>query len=397
MKQTIGIGVAGGIACYKIVELVSRLKKLDYEVIIMMTESATKFVTPLTFKTMSGREVILDLWNDSQEWKVQHIGVAESLDLMVIAPATANMIGKMANGIADDLLSTVCLACTSPVMVVPSMNSNMFLHPSVQDNMRLLEQRGVEIISPASGRLACGVEGPGRLPEVDDILAAILTKINRKQDLIGKKFLINAGSTREDIDPVRFIGNRSTGKMGYALAKASVERGAEVVLISGPTALVPPPEVEFVSTWSGEEMYQAMQGRQMQADVIIGSAAVGDFKIAERQQQKIKKTGQTEKFVLELVETTDILKELGSTKPAGQIMVGFAAETNDVVNYARNKLTAKNLDLIVANDVTEEGAGFGTETNIVTMVYRDGHIEELPKMTKEAVAHALLDRIMNLF
>jgi len=394
MGKTIGIGITGGIASYKIADLVSKLKKNNFEVIVMMTKGATQFISPLTFRTLSGREVITDLWAESREWKVQHIGIAESLDLLMIAPATANFIGKMANGIADDLLSTVVLANTAPLLVAPAMNTNMYKNPVVQNNIRKLRECGAQVIEPESGVLACGAEGPGRLPEVDLLYSRILESLNINNSLAGKRFLINAGSTCEDIDPVRFITNRSTGKMGYALAEEAVNRGAEVVLVSGRSALTPPAGVKFISVWSAEEMYQVMKEYQPQSDVIIGAAAIGDFKVANVAQQKIKKT---DKLVIELVQTTDVLKELGKTKPEGQIMVGFAAETENLLENAQKKLLSKNLDFIVANDVTSEGAGFGTDTNIVTFISRNQEMQSLPLMSKRDVAAAILDKVAALF
>ncbi|MDD3879152.1 MAG: bifunctional phosphopantothenoylcysteine decarboxylase/phosphopantothenate--cysteine ligase CoaBC [Syntrophomonas sp.] len=397
MVKTVGLGITGGIAVYKLAELVSLLKKENIDVIVMMTESATKFVTPLTFKTLSGREVITSLWQDSQEWKVQHIGIAEELDLLVIAPATANFIAKMAHGLADDLLSTVVLANTAPVLVVPAMNSNMFINPVVQDNLKKLHNYGFSVMQPGTGQLACGSSGPGRLPAAPEILAEIKRMLFPKKDLLGKHLMVNAGTTCEDIDPVRFIANRGTGKMGYCIAREAVSRGAEVVLVSGKSHLEPPAGVEMVSVWGAEEMCAAMLKYQAACDIIIGAAAVGDFKIAQVADQKLKKTEQhTEKLVLELIGTPDILKELGKNKLDHQIMVGFAAETENVLENARKKLESKKLDIIVANDVTMEGAGFATDTNIVTIISNDGRVSSLPKMSKEEVAGAILDEVVKL-
>ncbi len=397
MPKTIGIGITGGIAAYKIADLVSKLKKNDYEVIVLMTEGAARFITPLTLKTISGREVLTDLWQDSPEWKVQHIGVAEEIDLLVVAPATANIIGKMANGIADDLLSTVYLANTAPVIIVPAMNSNMYQKPVVQENLNRLKSHGCTIVAPECGELACGASGPGRLPDIEVIYQAIVDKIHPKQDLKGKKLMVNAGTTCEDIDPVRFIANRGTGKMGFAIAEAARNRGAEVVLIAGKSSLEAPEGVEFHSVWGAEEMCARMLEIQTDCDIIIGAAAVGDFQIAAIAQQKLKKKdNETQQLILELVGTPDILKELGKQKRTGQIMVGFAAETENVLENARKKLKSKNLDFIVANDVTMEGAGFATDTNIVTFIDKNGGIAALPQMTKYHVAEAILDRIVDL-
>ncbi len=397
MSKIVGIGVTGGIAAYKIAELVSRLKKDDIDVIVMMTESATKFITPLTFKTLSDREVITDLWQDSHEWKVQHIGIAEQIDLLVIAPATANIIAKMAHGIADDLISTVVLANTAPVLVVPAMNSNMYQNPVVQDNLDKLIRYGYEIMDPSSGVLACGTSGPGRLPEVDNIYQKIMRMLNPKQDLRGKKLMVNAGTTCEDIDPVRFIANRSTGKMGFVIAEEAASRGADVILVSGRSSLNPPSGVEYISAWGAEEMCEIMLKYQPACDIIIGAAAVGDFKIAQAADQKIKKmANKSDSLMIELVSTPDILKTLGEAKRPGQIMVGFAAETQDLIENAKKKLETKNLDFIVANDVTQEGAGFAADTNIVTIIHRRGESRAFPKMTKKEVAASIIDSVVEL-
>lgn len=397
MAQTIGIGMCGGIAAYKIADLVSKLKKHDFDVIVMMTEAAARFITPLTLQTLSGREVLTDLWTESREWKVQHVGVAEQLDLLVIAPATANFIAKMAHGLADDLLSTVVLANTAPVLVVPSMNTNMFENPAVQDNIQSLLRRGYHFMDPDSGLLACGVTGKGRLPEVDDILKHILALLKPRQDLAGRKILINAGSTCEDIDPVRFITNRSTGKMGYALARTAAARGAEVVLVSGPTHLEIPSGVEFISVRSARDMCAAMLQHQPGCDIIIGAAAVGDFRPATPAEQKIKKNEDGRgRITIDLAQNPDILKELGKKKEPGCIMIGFAAETENVLENALAKLAAKNLDLIVANDVSMEGAGFACDTNICTLISSRTDIRPMPLISKDDVAEAILNRAAEL-
>jgi phosphopantothenoylcysteine decarboxylase/phosphopantothenate--cysteine ligase len=397
MVKTVGIGITGGIASYKIPDLVSKLKKDNIDVIVMMTEGASKFITPLTLKTVSGREVVTDLWSESQEWKVQHIGVAEQLDLLVIAPATANFIAKMAHGLADDLLSTVAVANTAPVLVVPSMNTNMYNNPIVQDNIKILMKYGYHIMDPDSGILACGVSGKGRLPEIEDIYQKIMALLSPQNDLAGKRIMINAGTTCEDIDPVRFISNRGTGRMGFALAREAAQRGADVILVSGPSTLSVPPNVKYVAVWSAQEMCELMLEYQTDCDVIIGAAAVGDFRIANVAEQKMKKTeDKSKKLTLELVENPDILKELGKRKQDNLIMVGFAAETENVLENARKKLVSKNLDFIVANDVTMEGAGFATDTNIVTFITRAGEVVALPKMSKDMVAAAIIDRVVEL-
>ncbi|MEQ8236178.1 MAG: bifunctional phosphopantothenoylcysteine decarboxylase/phosphopantothenate--cysteine ligase CoaBC [Syntrophomonadaceae bacterium] len=398
MAKTVGIGITGGIAAYKIADLVSRLKKDGHEVTVLMTAAATNFITPLTMKTLSGREVLTDLWNESQDFNVQHIDVAEQLDLLVIAPATANFIAKMAHGLGDDLLSTVVLANTAPVLVVPSMNTNMFENQIVQNNISILQDYGYHFLEPGSGHLACGTAGKGRLPEVQDILHRIEELLCPKQDLKNKRIMINAGSTCEDIDPVRFITNRSTGKMGYALAREALSRGAEVILVSGPSQLAVPLGVRFIPVRSAQEMCEEMLKYQADCDIIIGAAAVGDFRVARVADQKIKKTeDKTRQVVLELVENPDILKELGKCKTEHMIMVGFAAETENVLENAKKKLLSKNLDLIVANDVTVEEAGFAADTNVVTLIDRAGSCKPLPKMSKDEVAAAIIDSIVALF
>ncbi len=397
MPRTVAIGITGSIAAYKIADLVSRLKKdeQDIDVIVIMTAAATQFITPLTMKTLSGREVLTDMWTSSQEWKVQHIGVAEQLDLLVIAPASANFIAKMAHGLGDDLLSTIVLANTAPILVVPAMNTNMYRNAMVQENIKKLINKGVNFMDPETGMLACGVSGEGRLPEVDAIYKQIKTMLFPRTDLMGKRLLVNAGTTCEDIDPVRFISNRGTGKMGYAIAEEAVSRGADVILVSGRTYLPAPPGVKVVSVWGAEEMCDTMLKYQPACDIIIGAAAVGDFTVARAAEQKIKKTGERDQtLVLELVGTPDILKNLGALKQPGQILVGFAAETENMMDNARKKLSAKNLDFIVANDITMEGAGFATDTNIVTLIDRDGESTALPKMSKRDVAAAIIDKVV---
>ncbi|MCK9314088.1 MAG: bifunctional phosphopantothenoylcysteine decarboxylase/phosphopantothenate--cysteine ligase CoaBC [Methanocorpusculum sp.] len=397
MPKTVGIGVTGGIAAYKIAELVSKLKKEDIDVIVIMTEAATQFITPLTFRTLSGREVLVDLWGDSGEWKVQHVGAAEQLDLLVIAPATANFIAKVAHGLADDLLSTIVLANTSPLLVVPAMNHNMYKNQVVQDNIKKIKEYGYIVMQPDSGDLACGVSGQGRLPEVDQIYAEIKKLLCPKQDLLGKRLMVNAGTTCEDIDPVRFIANRSTGKMGFSIAQNALARGADVILVCGNSPLDPPPGVKFVPVRAAEEMCEVMQQYQPVCDIIIGAAAVGDFRIKTMAEQKLKKTDNaSQELVLTLTGTPDILKTLGQNKKPAQVMVGFAAETENIIANAKKKLESKNLDFIVANDVTMEGAGFASDTNIVTFISRNGEIESLPKMSKQDVATAILDKVVKL-
>ncbi len=397
MNKTIGIGVTGGIAAYKIADLVSLLKKEGFEVIVMMTKAATKFITPLTLETLSGREVITDMWEEYSDFNVPHIDVAKEIDLLVIAPATANFIAKMACGIADDFLSTLFVANIAPVLIAPAMNTKMYENAIVQNNLAKLRDYGCNIIAPATGHLACNDIGKGRLPEVEDIFNEIKQILLLKKDLKGKTVMVNAGTTCEDIDPVRFIANRSSGKMGYCIAEEAIKRGANVILVSGKTTIDPPEGAKYIPVWSADEMCEVMQKYQADCDVIVGAAAVGDFKIADVAGQKLKKADQeTDKLILELVENPDILKALGQNKANKQVMVGFAAETNDIVENAKKKLETKNLDFIVANDVTQEGAGFGTDTNIVTLISRNGSIKSLPLMSKEGVAAAILDKVVDI-
>ena len=387
--KNIIIGVSGGIAAYKTAELVRLLTKADAMTQVAMTANATRFVTPTTFEALSGRKVICDMWRQEGP-EIEHISWGQDSDLIIIAPATANFIAKMANGIGDDFLSTMLLAATAKILVCPSMNTQMFMNPAVQDNLTRLKKMGIEVMDPDAGQLACRTEGPGRLPEPGNIfeLAEMLVS---PQDLSGLKILVSAGATVEPIDPVRFISNRSTGKMGYALGRAARQRGATVTLVSGPTALTPPLGVDFCQIKTAEEMKQAIFDNRSGCDIIIKAAAVADYRPCETAQQKIKKGDDS--LTLELTKNTDILAELGRDKSESAcVLVGFAAETEDLLSHAKEKLTAKNLDMIVANDVSRDDAGFETDTNIVKMIYRDGTIEDSNLMSKEDVAHLILDR-----
>jgi len=386
------IGITGGISAYKICELVRLFVKEGARPQVVMTKNATRFVSPLTFETLSQRAVYTDLFTGSSQ-PVLHIELADKADLMVIAPATANIIGKLAGGIADDLLSTIYLAYTGKVIICPAMNVNMYNHPAVQENLEKLKKRGVFVLEPEEGELACGWEGKGRLPEPETILEACEQALSPK-DFAGKKILVSAGPTREAIDPVRYISNRSSGKMGYAIARAGVARGAEVVLISGPTSLKAPLGVKLVKVESAEDMFDACKKYASEVDVIIKCAAVADFRPKKAEAQKIKK--QLAPQTIELEPTPDIIAELGKKKRKGQILVGFAAETEDLIKNAQKKLKEKNLDIIVANDVTRKDAGFEADTNICTILFRDGKIEQLPKMSKKELAHKLLDYIKQL-
>ncbi len=388
------VGVTGGIAAYKAAELVRLLVKEGAVTKVAMTRHATKFITPLTLETLSGNRVVADMWDPGTQ-PLDHITWGQDSDLIIIAPATANFIGKMAHGIGDDFLSTLVIAATARVLVCPSMNTQMYLSQAVQENLKILAARGCTVIEPGSGELACRTDGPGRLPEPEDIAEQARMLLSR-QDLSGLRILVTAGATMEPLDPVRYMSNRSSGKMGYALARAARMRGAKVRLVSGPTALKPPREVTLSCVKTAEEMRRAVLAECQEVDVIIKAAAVLDWRPKETAEHKIKKGRGVQ--TLELVENPDILAELGCT-PGNRrrLLVGFAAETQDLLVNAQEKLKRKNLDLIVANDVSREDAGFEADTNAVKLLYRDGRVEELPLMTKEEVADQLLDRIKTLW
>jgi len=391
-ERQILLGISGGIAAYKACELVRLLIRAGARVQVVMTENAARFVSPLTFATLSQKPVYVNMF-DQASGPLVHIELADKAELLVIAPATANIIGKIANGIADDLLSTLYLAARAKVLVCPAMNVNMYEHPAVQENLKKLKERGVMVLEPDSGELACGWEGKGRLPEPDLILEACEYAVAEK-DFLGKKIMITAGPTREAIDPVRFISNRSSGKMGYALSRAAKARGAEVVLISGPTSLRPPLGVKLVKVESAEEMKKACEKYSKDANVIIKAAAVADFTPKARVGAKIKKEKGAP--VIEFEKTPDIVAELGRKKRPDQILVGFAAETEDLVKNAKRKLREKNLDIIVANDISKKGAGFDVDTNIATILPRAGRTEYLPKLTKLELSYKILDKITKL-
>jgi phosphopantothenoylcysteine decarboxylase/phosphopantothenate--cysteine ligase len=388
------VGVTGGIAAYKAAELVRLLAKEGAVTRVAMTHHATKFITPLTLETLSGNRVIADMWG-SETHPLDHITWGQDSDLIIIAPATANFIGKMAHGIGDDFLSTLVIAATARVLVCPSMNTQMYLSQAVQENLQILKARGCAIMEPESGELACRTEGPGRLPEPEDIVEEAKMHLS-KQDLAGLRILVTAGATLEPLDPVRYMSNRSSGKMGYALARAARMRGAKVTLVSGPTALKPPRAVALSRVKTAEEMRRTVLAECRQVDVIIKAAAVVDWRPKETAEHKIKKGRGVQ--TLELVENPDILAELGCGRGNSRcLLVGFAAETQDLVANAQEKLKKKNIDLIVVNDVSREDAGFEADTNAVKIVYRDGRMEEMPLMTKEEVADQLLDRIKILW
>jgi phosphopantothenoylcysteine decarboxylase/phosphopantothenate--cysteine ligase len=387
------LGVTGGIAAYKAVEVASRLRKLGATVYVVMTRAAANFVTPLTFREISGNPVVTTLWDEPKMWNVEHIALAARADLFLIAPATANVIGKLAAGIADDMLTTAAMATTAPVLLAPAMNCDMYRNPVVQANLARLAGLGYHILPPDDGPLACGAEGPGRLPDPAVIVEKAAALLGAGGDLHGKKVLVTAGPTREAIDPVRYIGNRSSGKMGYAVARAAAARGADVVLVAGPTALTPPPGVRVVPVETAAEMLAAVLAEYGGCDVVVKAAAVADYRPLSPAVHKIKKQGG--ELTLALTKTEDILAELGRRKQ-GQVLVGFAAETRDLAANAGEKLARKNLDMVVANDVTRPGAGFGGDTNIVRLLYRDGRAEDLGLMSKDALAVMILDRICGL-
>ena len=393
--KKIALGVTGGIAVYKAVDLVSRLRKQGAEVRVIMTEHAQQFVTPLTFKEISGNKVAVSMWDSNQEFNVEHISLANWADAFVVAPATANILAKMANGIADDLLSTTLLAAQAPIIVCPAMNTGMYQNPITQENIAKLEAHGVTVMPPAVGYLACGVSGPGRLPEPQQIVEFIDDFFAKKDgDMVGLKVLVTAAGTREPIDPVRFVGNRSSGKMGYAIAQAAAQRGAEVLLVTGPSALAIPANVKGVKVETTNEMLEAVMEAYDKMDVVIKAAAVADYRPRDVADQKIKKKTDDALTVV-MDKNPDILKELGARK-ARQVLVGFAAETQNLLDNAREKIVKKNLDMIVANDVTAVGAGFNTDTNIVKFLYPSGEVRSLEQMAKTEVANLLLDAVMEL-
>jgi phosphopantothenoylcysteine decarboxylase / phosphopantothenate---cysteine ligase len=397
----ITLGVSGGVAAYKSAELVRRLQQEGHSVQVVMTRAAREFITPLTFAALSGQKVITDLFagegsstgEANLESAIEHIAVAQRTDLLVIAPATADVLAKFAHGIANDFLSTLYLASTAPVVVAPAMNVNMWQHPATQKNLSLLRARGVRIVEPGEGYLACGMTGPGRLAGQEEIVKAIQEVVQEKHDLAAETVLLTAGPTCEDIDPVRFLTNRSSGKMGYAIAEAAAARGAHVVLITGPTSLETPKGVERIDVRSAEEMLHAAQRTFPESTLAIFAAAVADYRVAERSVSKIKRS--KESLTIRLEPNPDILATIARDK-GERLVVGFAAETDNVADNARKKLTAKNADLIVANDLTAEGAGFNLDTNIVTFFARDGREVVLPKLSKLEVAHRILDESLRL-
>lgn len=391
--KTVLLGVSGSIAAYKTAYLASALKKLRADVHVLMTQNAVNFINPITFETLTGNKCLVDTFDRNFEFNVEHVSLAKRADVVMAAPASANVIGKLAHGIADDMLTTTVMACRCKKLIAPAMNTRMFENPVVQDNMKILEKYGWKVINPAVGYLACGDTGAGKMPEPELLLEYILQEISCEKDMEGMKVLVTAGPTQEALDPVRYITNHSTGKMGYAIAKMAARRGANVTLVSGETALEKPVFVQTVSVKSAEEMFTAVTERAPEQDIIIKAAAVADYRPKYMSSQKMKKTDG--EFVLELERTKDILAYLGEHRRPGQFLCGFAMETENLLENARKKLVKKNLDMIVANSLRVEGAGFGGDTNVVTMVTGS---EEIPleKLTKEETAAKLLDQIMKM-
>lgn len=391
--KTVVLGVTGSIAAYKIANLASALVKLHADVNVIMTKNATNFITPITFETLTGNKCLIDTFDRNFQFNVEHVALAKRADIFMVAPASANVIGKIAHGIADDMLTTTIMASKCPKLISPAMNTNMFENPILQDNLKILEKYGYEIINPACGYLACGDTGAGKMPEPETLLKYILRTIAREKDMAGKKVLITAGPTQEKIDPVRYITNHSTGKMGYALAENAMRRGAEVTLVTGPTAIEPPMFVNVVPVISAEDMAGEVIARAPEQDIIIKAAAVADYRPVNPSDEKIKKKDDDES-VITLERTKDILKYLGGHKRAEQFICGFSMETENMLENSRAKLTKKNVDMIVANNLKVKGAGFGTDTNVVTIITADG-CKELDIMSKVEVANAILDEIMS--
>ncbi|MCB8814011.1 bifunctional phosphopantothenoylcysteine decarboxylase/phosphopantothenate--cysteine ligase CoaBC [Desulfosporosinus shakirovi] len=387
------VGVTGGIAAYKAAEVISRLRKLNIEVHVAMTKSAAEFIAPLTLRSLSANPVYVDLFDEPKLWNVEHIALAEHVDAVIVAPATANILAKMATGIADDFLSTVLLATRAPIYVAPAMNHAMYHHSATQENLTRLEERGIKIIGPGTGFQACGTEGDGRMSEAVEIVETITQLFFKSECLKGKRALVTAGGTQEPLDPVRYLGNRSSGRMGYAIAQALQEAGAETILVSAPTDLPAPHGVSRVSVQTALEMYDAVLAKFPNMDVIVKAAAVADYRPASQAEQKIKKDGTNR--TIELVPNPDILAELGRRKTS-QVLIGFAAETENLLANAQEKMHRKNVNLLVANDVTKPGAGFGSPTNIVSFLFPDGRRIDFPKMSKLEVARNLVGEIANL-
>ena len=391
--KTVLLGVTGGIAAYKAAALASALVKQHAAVEVVMTKNATQFVTPLTFEQLTGRRTMVDTFDRNFSHQVEHISLAERTDLVIIAPATANVCAKLAHGLADDMLTTTTLACRCPKLIAPAMNTNMYENPVTQDNLDILRRYGWEVIEPASGRLACGAVGKGKMPEPEDLLQHILHHLAFPHDMAGRKVLVTAGPTQESLDPVRYLTNHSSGKMGYAIARMAMLRGADVTLISGPTNLEPPPFVEMVNIVSAQDMFEAVTTRSADADFIFKAAAVADYTPADYSDNKMKK--KDGELSIPLTRTKDILKYLGEHRRDDQIICGFSMETENMIENSRVKLTKKNVDMICANNLKQSGAGFGVDTNVITLITSDQTVE-LPLMSKEAAANAILDHALAL-
>lgn len=392
--KTVVLAVTGSIAAYKIAGLASMLKKMDCNVHVLMTQNATNFINPITFETLTGNKCLIDTFDRNFQYSVEHVSIAKQADVVLVAPASANVIGKIAGGIADDMLTTTVMACASrcPVIIAPAMNTNMFRNPIVQDNLKKLARFGYICIQPDTGYLACGDTGEGKMPSENDLLWYILKEIACEKDLVGKKVLVTAGPTREKLDPVRFISNHSTGKMGYAIAKMCMLRGAEVTLVSGPVSIEPPKFVNVVNITSAKDMFDAVTEKYDETDIVIKAAAVADYRPTNPADEKVKKKDGDLSIPLE--RTDDILKYLGEHKK-NQVLCGFSMETENMLENSKAKLEKKNLDMIVANNLKVSGAGFGTDTNIVTMITKN-EIQELEIMSKEDVANAIIDKLLNL-
>ena len=391
--KTVLLGITGSIAAYKIAYLASALHKLHADVHVLMTENATNFINPITFETLTGNKCLVDTFDRNFQFQVEHVSIAKKADVVMIAPASANVIGKLANGLADDMLTTTVMACRCQKILSPAMNTAMYENPVVQDNIRKLKNYGYEVITPASGYLACGDTGAGKMPEPETLLEYILKEAAFQKDLAGKKLLVTAGPTQEAIDPVRCLTNHSSGKMGYAIAKMAMLRGAEVTLVSGPTAIEPPLFVKVVPVTSARDMFEAVTGLSDEQDIIIKAAAVADYRPKQVSEDKVKK--KDDQAFIELERTDDILKYLGQHKKQGQFLCGFSMETRDMIRNSRAKLEKKNLDMVAANNLKVQGAGFQGDTNVLTLITQDEEVS-LPLMSKEDAALKILDKIILL-
>ena len=391
--KTVLLGVTGGIAAYKAAALASALVKQHCAVEVVMTEHATKFVTPLTFEQLTGRRTMVDTFDRNFSHQVEHISLAQRTDLVLVAPATANVCAKLAHGLADDMLTTTILACKCPKLIAPAMNTYMYENPVTQDNLDILRRYGWEVIEPASGRLACGAVGAGKMPEPEDLLQHVLRHLAMPQDMAGMKVLVTAGPTQEALDPVRYLTNHSTGKMGYAIARMAMLRGAQVTLVSGPTSIAPPPFVEVVPVVSAQDMFEAVSQRAEESDIIVKAAAVADYTPVGYSDDKVKKKDGD--LSIPLKRTTDILQYLGQHRRPGQVICGFSMETRDMLENSRAKLEKKNVDMICANNLKVAGAGFGVDTNVITLITKQG-VEELPLLSKEEAASRILSSLLFL-